>query len=331
MNKGWDMDFFGIRLIGLNSENVRKLALTLGIIVAVILVRAAIQALLRLAFSGRENSSVRFWISQGLNLLTAAFILLGMVSVWFDDPTRLTTAAGLVTAGLAFALQKVVTSVAGYFVILRSRVFTVGDRILMSGVRGDVIRLSFIQTTIMEMGQPPGEQDNDPQVWVKSRQFTGRIVTVTNDKIFETPVFNYTREFPYLWEELTLPVSYRDDRDKAEQILLEAAHRHAIKPDEIDKKDLENLREHFFITRESLEPRVYLRMTDNWAELALRFVVPEHGSRRIKDAMSREILRDLDAAGIPIASATFEIVGLPPIRAAIDPAADPAGQQTPPA
>jgi small-conductance mechanosensitive channel len=62
---------------------------------------------------------------------------------------------GLVTAGLAFALQKVVTSIAGYFVILRSRVFTVGDRILLSGVRGDVIALGFVQTAIMEMGLPP--------------------------------------------------------------------------------------------------------------------------------------------------------------------------------
>jgi small-conductance mechanosensitive channel len=310
------MDFFGIRLLGFNSENMRKLALTVGVIVFIMLARAAIQAFMHYVVRGRENDAVRFWTYQGSNILSAALILLGVVSIWFDDPTRLTTAAGLVTAGLAFALQKVITAIAGYFVILRSRVFTVGDRILMSGVRGDVIRLSFIQTTIMEMGQPPGEQDNDPKVWVKSRQFTGRMVTVTNDKIFDAPVFNYTREFPYLWEELTLPVSYRDDREKAEQILLEAASRYAIRPEQIGDKDLESLREHFFITRESLEPRVYLRITDNWAELALRFVTPEHGSRKIKDAMSREILRDLDAAGIAIASATFEIVGLPPISVA---------------
>ncbi|MFO1431682.1 MAG: mechanosensitive ion channel [Candidatus Competibacteraceae bacterium] len=68
--------------------------------------------------------------------------------------TRLATALGLVTAGLAFALQRVITVLAGYFVILRSRTFNVGDRIRMGGVRGDVIALSFMQTTIMEMGQP---------------------------------------------------------------------------------------------------------------------------------------------------------------------------------
>ena len=66
----------------------------------------------------------------------------------------------------------------------------------MGGVRGDVMRLGFIQTTIMEMGQPPSVQAADPAMWVKSRQFTGRIVTVSNSRIFNEPVFNYTRDFP---------------------------------------------------------------------------------------------------------------------------------------
>ena len=310
------MDFFGLRLIGFNSENGRKLLLTLGLIVVVMIVRALISAAARSVLSGHQNERVRFWTYQATNLISAGLIILGILSIWFDDPTRLTTAAGLMTAGLAFALQKVITSVAGYFVILRSRVFTVGDRILMAGVRGDVIRLSFIQTTIMEMGQPPGERPDDPKVWVKSRQFTGRIVTVTNDKIFDTPVFNYTRDFPYLWEEITLPISYKDDRGRAEQILLEAGKRHAVKLHEMTEEDVDKLEQHFFIARRSLEPRVYMRLTDNWVELSLRFLVREHGSREVKDAMSREILPRLEESGIGIASATFEIVGLPPIQAA---------------
>lgn len=56
---------------------------------------------------------------------------------------------------------------------------------------------------------------------------------------------------------------------------------------------------------------VYWRLTDNWLELAVRFLSPGHGTREIKDAMSRDILKQLDAAGIGIASATYEITGLP--------------------
>jgi small-conductance mechanosensitive channel len=98
----------------------------------------------------------------------------------------------------------------------------------MGGVRGDVIGLGFIQTTIMEMGQPPPVQGADPAMWVQSREYTGRIVTVSNDKIFDQPVYNYTRDFPYIWEEMSLPITYTADRRRAEKILLEAATRHTV-------------------------------------------------------------------------------------------------------
>ena len=240
---------------------------------------------------------------------------MGLVSVWFDDPTRLTTALGLVTAGLAFALQKVVTSVAGYFVILRGQTFNVGDRITMGGVRGDVIALGFIQTTIMEMGQPPAVQNADPAMWVHSRQYTGRIVTVSNAKIFDEPVYNYTRDFPYIWEEMTLPITYTADRDRAERILLEVAGRHTV----ADRRDRARPRCWRWSGATSsggptMTPKVYFRLTDNWLELTVRFIARDHGIRELKDAMSREILAALDDAGIGIASATFEVVGLPPLR-----------------
>ena len=86
---------------------------------------------------------------------------------------------------MAFALQRVITAIAGYFVILRGKTFNVGDRIVMGGVRGDVVALDFMQTTIMEMGQPPPVQNADPAMWVKARQYTGRMVSITNAKIFD--------------------------------------------------------------------------------------------------------------------------------------------------
>ncbi|MEO7753875.1 MAG: hypothetical protein ABIS35_10715 [Terracoccus sp.] len=64
----------------------------------------------------------------------------------------------------------------------------------------------------------------------------------------------------------------------------------------------------------SLTPAVDWRMTDSWLELSLRFLVPQRGGREIKDAMSRDILAGLDEAGIPIASATYSIVGVPTVH-----------------
>jgi small-conductance mechanosensitive channel len=308
------VDVFGVKLIGLTAENGRKRLLTLATIGAILLISQGLQALAGLFFQHRQNLRVRFWTQQAIRITTVAVLVLGTLSIWFDNPGRLTTILGLMSAGLAVALQRVVTALAAYFVILRGKVFHVGDRIAMSGVRGDVIDLGFIRTTIMEMGQPPGEQGDAPSVWVESRQYTGRVVTVTNDKIFNEPVYNYSGEFPYLWDEMHLPIQYSSDRQKAERILQETAERHTIKIGEVAAEDLKEMRRRYFLDSMDLKPKVYLRLTDNWLELTVRFVAHARGIRELKDKMSREILAAFDEAGIQVASATFEIVGLPSLK-----------------
>jgi small-conductance mechanosensitive channel len=321
------VEILGVKFVGVNAENGRKLLLTLAYIAVVLLLGRGARAVVRRVLHERRDERVAFWARQGVRLGTAVLLTLGFVSIWFDDPTRLATALGLVTAGLAFALQKVVTAIAGYFVILRGKTFNVGDRITMGGVRGDVIALGFIQTTIMEMGQPPAiESGTDPAMWVHSRQYTGRIVTVSNAKIFDEPVYNYTRDFPYIWEEMRLPVAYKADRERAERILLEVAERHAVPVGALSHDALEEMQRRYVIKAAEIRPRVYYRLTDNWLQLTVRFIAEESGVRDLKDAMSRDILKALDEAGIGLASPTFEIVGLPPLRLQ---GAVPAGLETP--
>ena len=306
------LELFGVKLVGFNAENGKKLLFTIALVVLLLVISKLLRRLMHGVTARGERTA--FWARQGIHVFTAVVLILGIVSIWFDDPTRLTTAMGLVTAGLAFALQRVVTALAGYVLILRGQTFNVGDRIVMGGVRGDVVALGFMQTTIMEMGQPPPVQNADPAMWVKSRQYTGRIVTVSNAKVFDEPVFNYTREFPYLWEELTVPVSYRDDRAAVERILLDAAARHTVKVRELGEPALKDLEQQYAMKRSAMDPKVYMRMTDNWVELTVRFLAEDHGVRDLKDAMTRDILSAMDAAGIGVASATFEVVGLPPLR-----------------
>jgi small-conductance mechanosensitive channel len=309
---------FDTRLVGVNAENGKKLLFTLALVALLLALGWALRALTRLILRDRADQRTAFWTRQGIRLFVGVALVFGVASIWFDDPTTLTTGLGLVSAGLAFALQKVITAVAGYLVILRGKTFNVGDRIAMGGVRGDVIALGLTQTTIMEMGQPPAVQGADPAMWVQSRQYTGRVVTVSNAKLFDEPVYNFTHEFPYLWEEMMLPIPYAADRGRAEEILLAAARRHAVPQEELQAARIDELKRRYFLDRLGVQPRVYYRLTDNWLELTVRFVVADHGIRDVKDAMSRDVLRELEAAGIGLASATFEVVGLPPIRVAVD-------------
>jgi small-conductance mechanosensitive channel len=308
------MEMFGIRLVGVNAETGQKLLLTIGFIVGILLLRALIVEVAHVATGRHRNERAMFWTRQGASITAALLSLVALLSIWFDDPQRLTTGLGVFSAGLAFALQRVVTALAGYVVIMRGNTFTVGDRITMGGVRGDVIALTFTQTKIMEMGQPPAVQGADPAMWVRSRQFTGRIVTVTNDKVFDEPVYNYTREFPFIWEEMTFPIPYRADRARAEAILLECVAQEAAALDRESEPVRRALERRYFISVDDMTPRVFWRLTDNWLELTVRFIVGEHEIRPVKDAITRAVLHKFERASIEIASATYEIVGVPALR-----------------
>jgi small-conductance mechanosensitive channel len=159
-------------------------------------------------------------------------------------------------------------------------------------------------------------------MWVRSRQFTGRIVTVTNAKVFDEPVYNYTREFPFIWEEMAVPIPYRGDHARAEAILLQAVGQHARELDRASEPVRRALERHYFIGLDDLAPRVFYRLTDNWVELTVRFIVEAHGVRDIKDAIARTVLRELQGAGIDVASTTVEVARVPPLR--LQPA-EPAG------
>ncbi len=315
------VQLFGVKLVGVNAENGKKLLFSLIFVLFITLLGRILRWLAHRRTWDKASKRVAFWTHQGISITVAIITVVGLISLWFDNPATLTTAAGMVTAGLAFALQRVVTAFAGYFVILRGETFSVGDRITMGGIRGDVIALTFLQTVIMEMGQPAEGDAGDP-MWVQARQYTGRIVRVTNAVIFDEPVYNYTRDFPFIWEEMRLPVPYNADRGKAEQILLEAARRHTTKITEMSEAALEDFEQRYVVKRSELEPKVYWRLTDNWVEMTVRFVVPDSGIREIKSKMSRDILSELDRAGIGIASGTYEVVGMPPIKVQMVPTSD---------
>jgi small-conductance mechanosensitive channel len=310
-----------LQLVGVDATTGSKVLYTLVFLAGVVVVRWLARGLVAATMRGPERHTLRFWTRQAINLVTAVVVALGLLSIWFDNGLHAAAAVGILGAGVAFALQKAVTSVAGYFLILRGDIFTIGDRIVMGGVRGDVIGLGFLRTTILEMGQPAGDEDVATPVWVDARQHTGRIVTVTNGVVFDEPVYNYSREFPFLWEELGVSIPYDADRGTAEGLLLDAASRHSLDVSTIGVEAMQRMRRRFYVPATEFEPEVFVKMQTSWIELTVRFVVPVYGIRKIKSAMTRDILDAFDAAQIPIATTTLVVSDVPPIRLAREAAA----------
>jgi hypothetical protein len=168
--EGGAVEVFGVTLVGVSTTTGVKLLFTVGLVLVVLALRALALAMIRRLLGGDVADPRRFWARQGIQVVASVVLVLGIVSIWVTPTTDVSTGIGLISAGLAFALQQVILSLAAYFVILRGDTFGVGDRITLGGVRGDVVRLGFLKTTIMEMGQPPAVANADPAMWVHSRQ-----------------------------------------------------------------------------------------------------------------------------------------------------------------
>ena len=290
------MDTFIDLLIDNESTGGRAVTSAAAVLFGIALASLIPPVLIRRIDDPATRYHARKLLRFGIGLVVAAFVAV----VWRAFAGRIGVVLGLGAAGLAFAMQEVVGAVAGWFNILSGRIFRVGDRIQMGGVRGDVMDITPLRTKIMEMGSA-----NDDGSWVGGRQYTGRIVAVSNKMTFTEPVFNYSTVFGFLWEELTVPVPYDADWRRAEQILREEVEAVSATPGA--QEAIAEMTARYPVPRADVEPRVFVRATDNWNELAARFVVPVRSARLVKDQVTRRVLARFAADGIPIASATSDV------------------------
>jgi small-conductance mechanosensitive channel len=231
--------------------------------------------------------------------------IVALIVVWRSAIGHLALFGGLLAAGLAFAMQEVIGSIAGWFNIVSGGIYRVGDRVEIAGVKGDVIDITLLRTKVLEMGSSLPEEPS----WVGGRQSTGRIVSISNKATFEQPTYNYSSFFEYVWEELRVPVPYSADWRLAERIVCEEAER--VSDSEGARQAIEEMRRRFPIPAHEVDPQVYVTLTDNWVELAARFVIPVRRARTIKDQMSRAIRERFDEAGIRVASTTMDVTVAP--------------------
>lgn len=278
------------------DDSVRKLVST-GVV-------AVVALLLGIAFAwlggrGQDDPYARRHVRRAIGFTAALLALLAVAVVWQPFGGRIGLVVAFVTAGLAFALGEVVGAIAGWYNILLGHIYRVGDRIELGGVRGDVIEITPLRTKILEMG---GTDENGG--WVRGRQHTGRVVTVSNKTTFTAPVYNYSALFEFIWEELTVPVAHDGDWERAEQIMLEEARR--VSASEGAQAALREMTRRYPVPSTELQPRVFVRATDNWMELATRFVVPVRTARSVKDGLTRRVAARLHEEGIEIASETVD-------------------------
>ncbi|WP_257298675.1 mechanosensitive ion channel family protein [Haloarchaeobius sp. FL176] len=189
---------------------------------------------------------------------------------------------GIVGFGVTVALQQPLTSLLGWVYILSMRPYQVGDRVRIEDAKGDVIDVDFLVTTLWEV-----EGD-----LVSSHQPSGRTVTVPNSLILSSEVFNYSRDdFPFVWSEVSMQVSYDTDLDFATQVMREVADEQL--GDEMERR-VGTYREQLAETPVDLQvqdrPSVNIVQRETWVELRLRFLTRPRQIQRTKNALYDGIL-----------------------------------------
>lgn len=275
-------------------DNVREFAQQLSVnevrgieTLVVILVMAVLRwAALHVVNRRTSDAKLRYHWTKTVSYTTGIFAILLIARIWFPGFRTIATFLGLVAAGLAVALKDPIQNLAGWIFLVWRRPFVVGDRIQIADHAGDVVDQRLFQFTLLEIGN-----------WVDADQSTGRLIHVPNGRVFIDPVANYTRGFPYIWNEIAVTVTFESDWEAAKRILLDIAQRHGTQFTKEAAQDVQATSSRFLIYYSTLQPTVYTTVRDHGVRLTIRYICDARRRRDTTQAIWEDILRELRPHG----------------------------------
>lgn len=203
-------------------------------------------------------------------------ILVGRI--WLAGVDTLVTYLGLVSAGIAIALQDPIMSIAGWVFIVWRRPFSVGDRIEIDGFMGDVIDIRVFAFSLLEVGNR-----------IDAEQSTGRIIHIPNGLVLKEPLVNTHQGYPFIWNEIPVMVTFESDWEKAKAILTNIIQE--LAPDISEGiRQYEKRPDRFVISYGSLAPIIYTRVADSGVLLTMRYLVDPRRKRGSENEIWEAIL-----------------------------------------
>ena len=253
-----------------------------------------------------EEPTIRYKAQKGVEII-GYFLIAVMIfmAITLEDIKDYTLIIGLFTAGITFTLQELILSLAGSFYIFFVRVYKPGDRIEINNIKGDVIDIDSIYTTLMEMGE-----------WVSSDNYSGRIVKISNAFVFKGAIKNYSMDFPFVWDELNILITYDSDMELAKSIVLEKAHELLADYSEKSMVKWQEMVERYYIENATIKPTIAIQLTDNWIALNLRYITDYKLRRDTKNRLFSTIGKALkDTEGkVTLASTTLQLLKIPEVE-----------------
>jgi len=236
-----------------------------------------------------DDAATRYNLRRILKLLLWLILALIAISIIFANWYTTVVSLGLISLILGFALQTPITSFIGWIYILVRAPYRVGDRIKIGEATGDVIDVSYLDTTLWEFGGQYLSTDHP----------SGRIIKFPNSSVLDTAIYNYSWPlFPYIWNEISFQVAYDSDLEFVAKTMQEAAEEE-LGPAMIERvKTFRELLAHTTIDQLEVRehPAVFFRINVNtWVEAIVRYLVEPKQAGRVKTKLIKKMLERLNA------------------------------------
>ncbi len=267
------------------NRNLPKFLVVIGIVLlAWLLVRLFRPLLRRFLQRWERANAVAALFGIAVWILAAGIAL----SVLAGDIRALVGSVGLVGLALSWALQTPIESFTGWLLNSFQGYYRTGDRVAVGEVFGDVYKIDFLTTTVWEIGSP-GRGGA-----VQAEQPTGRMITFPNNEVLAGTVVNLTRDFPFVWDELAVPLANESDLGYAMGVLAGVA-KNLLGEEMVEpaRRYGEILRQAQLASGVAEEPQVFLSMNDSWTDVVIRYLVHARERRKWKSELIAAVATEL--------------------------------------
>jgi small-conductance mechanosensitive channel len=227
-----------------------------------------------------DDLSSRFSMGRIASYVVGLIGIMLIARLWIQGIAGLATYLGLLSAGVAIALQDLITNLAGWLFILLRRPFRIGDRVEIGGHAGDVVDIRPFRFLMLEIGAK----------WVHAEQSTGRLLHVPNGWVFKHSVANYTEAFGYIWNEIQVVVTFESDWRKAKAALQSIVNANAEHLEPEVRKQIARAAESLHIQFTHVTPVVWTTALDQGVALTMRYLCKPRDRRASTSAMWEKIL-----------------------------------------
>jgi small-conductance mechanosensitive channel len=264
-----------------HREELRRLlfrGIVLGVLLLIVVAIAVIWRRLTFRYVQDPKRRHHFLLIRRIVILILVAAIL--TTTFASDFSSLTTFVGLLTAGIAIALQDVILSMAGYFVIIGKYGIRAGDRVRIASVNGDVLDVGLVWIYLIELETRGSDQLP-----------TGRIVEFPNSVVFDhsAGIFKQLPGTRFLWHEVSLVVPGNSDFHATQSRMLgavESVYGEYGEAIERQHRDMDRL---LNTTTPPPHPHSRLRIAPNGVEIRVRYPVEIDQAGDIDDRIAAAV------------------------------------------